>query len=131
MQARTEKLIGMMRRIPKVLQSTQKYPKVPQCTSHQKRIVEKFYCVDNQIGLFVTQIYPIIVDVSSKRMVSKDFCIATPQVKGHMCYSPLKVSSEIALRKLNEQKHIFTIWEKFVPELFIQTAVSRERNEIS
>ena len=38
--------------------------------------------MDNQIGLFVTQIYPIIVDVSSKRMVSKDFCIATPQVKG-------------------------------------------------
>ena len=49
----------------------------------------------------------------------------------HMCYSPLKVSSEIALRKLNEQKDIFTIWENFVPELFIQTAVSRERNEIS
>ena len=48
----------------------------------------------------------------------------------HLCYGPLKVSSEIALRKLNEQKDIFTIWENFVPGLFFQTAVSRERNEI-
>ena len=49
----------------------------------------------------------------------------------HLCYGPLKVSSEIALRKLNEQKDIFTIWKNFVPELFfLQTAVSRERNEI-
>ena len=48
----------------------------------------------------------------------------------HMCYGPLKVSSEIALRKLNEQKDIFTIWENFVPGLFFQTAISRERNEI-
>ena len=36
----------------------------------------------------------------------------------HLCYGPLKVSSEIALRKLNEQKDIFTIWENFVPGLF-------------
>ena len=35
-----------------------------------------------------------------------------------MCYGPLKVSSEIALRKLNEQKDVFTIWENFVPGLF-------------
>ena len=48
----------------------------------------------------------------------------------HLCYGPLKVSSEIALQKLNEQKDIFTIWKIFVPELFIQMAVSRERNEI-
>ena len=53
------------------------------------------------------------------------------QMAIHMCYGPLKVSSEIALRKLNEQKDIFTIWKNFVPELFIQTAISRERNEIS
>ena len=51
-------------------------------------------------------------------------------VSHHLCYGPLKVSSEIALRKLNEQKDIFTIWENFVPGLFFQTAVSRERNEI-
>ena len=91
MQARTEKTDRNYEKdpkstakYPKIPKSTSKYPKVPQCTSHQKRIVEKFYCVDNQIGLFVTQIYPIIVDFSSKRMVSKDFCIATPQVKGRV-----------------------------------------------
>ena len=39
-------------------------------------------------------------------------------VSHHLCYGPLKVSSEIALRKLNEQKDIFTIWENFVPGLF-------------
>ena len=50
--------------------------------------------------------------------------------KHHMCYGPLKVSSGIALRKLIEQKDIFTIWENFVPALFFQTAISRERNEI-
>ena len=45
-------------------------------------------------------------------------------------YGPLKVSTGIALRKLIEQKDIFTIWENFVPELFFQTAISREGNEI-
>ena len=63
-----------------------------------------------------------------KMMMMKTTVRAVPD---HLCYGPLKVSSEIALRNLNEQKDIFTIWENFVPELFIQTAVSRERNKIS
>ena len=39
-------------------------------------------------------------------------------VTRHLCYGPLKVSNEIALQKLNEQKDIFTIWKIVVPELF-------------
>ena len=42
-------------------------------------------------------------------------CIQQKTKEGlSLCYSPLKVSSGIALRKLNEQKDIFTIWENFV-----------------
>ena len=36
---------------------------------------------------------------------------------GHLCYGPLKVSSEIALQKLNEQKDIFTLGDWLVPAL--------------
>ena len=67
---------------------------------------------------------------SSKIFNLSDPLPSTDVSQCHMCYGPLKVSSEIALRKLNEQKDIFTIWENFVPGLFFQTAVSRERNEI-
>ena len=48
----------------------------------------------------------------------------------HLCYTPLQLFPEIGLQLSNEQEETFTIWKSFVPALFIQTPVSRKRNEI-